>query len=321
MAIVQGWLPPTRENYETLVFVWQFLFGGGKQKIGSLQWVVKWYGMGKTSVRSPLNIPGRIAWMTMEAPGFLTLVYIMNTLPQQHGIHDLPWQNRVLGGLFVRAPPASTPCPLLTRGHQPKVIHYLNRAILFPLMQPSMAPIHVAVWAMAVGFQLCNAICLGGWLSAYGAVTDAAWAAQSPLPQFALGLAVFYVGLAGNWFHDEELREIRRKEQRRREHLRRSGGASSSSSPSSAAVAVEKHYEIPQAGLFKYMLYPHYLLEWIEWLGFWMAAGWSCAPARAFFVNELLTMLPRAVNGKKWYVDKFGPEKINKKWAVIPGVW
>lgn len=74
-------------------------------QIGSMQWIIKWYGMGKTSVRSPLNIPGRIAWMTMEAPGFLTLVYIMNTLPQQHGIHDLPWQNRVLGGLFVRPPP------------------------------------------------------------------------------------------------------------------------------------------------------------------------------------------------------------------------
>ncbi|OAA78614.1 steroid 5 alpha-reductase [Akanthomyces lecanii RCEF 1005] len=289
MAIVQDWLPPTRENYETLV-----------PPFRSMQWVIKWYGMGKTSVRSPLNIPGRIAWMTMEAPGFLTLVYIMNTLPQQHGIHDLPWPPFFLPALFM-----------LTCA---KVIHYLNRAILFPLMQPSMAPIHVAVWAMAVGFQLCNATCLGSWLSAYGVVTEAGWAAQSPLPQFAFGLALFYVGLAGNWFHDEELREIRRKEQRRQDRLRAESGAG-------GAPAVEKHYEIPQAGLFKYMLYPHYLLEWIEWLGFWVAAGWSCTPARAFLVNEMTAMLPRAVNGKKWYVDKFGPEKINKKWAVIPGVW
>ncbi|OAR02489.1 hypothetical protein LLEC1_05566 [Akanthomyces lecanii] len=321
MAIVQDWLPPTRENYETLLFIWQFVYPIASPitfsclteklplsnrlssvcfsaQIGSMQWVIKWYGMGKTSVRSPLNIPGRIAWMTMEAPGFLTLVYIMRTLPQQHGIHDLPWQNRVLGGLFV--------------------IHYLNRAVLFPLMQPSMAPIHVAVWAMALGFQLCNATCLGAWLSAYGAVTDAAWAAQSPLPQFAAGLALFYVGLAGNWFHDEELREIRRKERARQHRLRAESGAGGSTS---RAAPVEKHYEIPQAGLFKYVLYPHYLLEWIEWLGFWVAAGWSCTPARAFLLNEVTAMFPRAVNGKKWYVDKFGPEKINKKWAVIPGVW
>ncbi|PMB68558.1 Uncharacterized protein C9.08c [Beauveria bassiana] len=279
MAIVQGWLPPTQENYESLVFIWQFFY----PLMGSLQWVIKWYGMGKTSVQSPFNIPGRVAWMTMEAPGFLTLLYIMNTLPQEHGIDDLPWQNRVLGGLF-----------------------------------PSMAPIHFIVWAAALSFQLCNAVCLGSWLSAYGAVTSSAWLAQSPLPQFAFGLALFYVGLAGNWFHDEELREIRRKERRRQERLRAASGTSSSTSSS---VKVEKHYEIPQAGLFKYMLYPHYLLEWIEWLGFWVAAGWSCAPARAFFVNEVLSMLPRAVNGKKWYTDKFGEDKIRKKWVVIPGVW
>ncbi len=40
--------------------------------------------------------------MVMECPGFLTLLYIMNTLPAQHGITDLPWQNKVLAGLFVR---------------------------------------------------------------------------------------------------------------------------------------------------------------------------------------------------------------------------
>ena len=101
MAIVQDWLPPTRENYETLVFIWQFLYpivspppplpcpfcqptsketslltlfsSSQLPQLGSMQWVIKWYGMGKTSVRSPLNIPGRIAWMTMEAPGFTFL--------------------------------------------------------------------------------------------------------------------------------------------------------------------------------------------------------------------------------------------------------
>lgn len=61
--------------------------------------------MGKTSVNSRFNIPGRIAWVTMESPGFLLLLYIMNTLPQQHGITDLPWQNKVLAGLFVSPPP------------------------------------------------------------------------------------------------------------------------------------------------------------------------------------------------------------------------
>lgn len=58
--------------------------------------------MGKTSVTSRLNLPGRLGWFTMEVPGFLTLLYMMRTLPAIHGIEDLPWQNKVLAGLFVR---------------------------------------------------------------------------------------------------------------------------------------------------------------------------------------------------------------------------
>ena len=37
----------------------------------------------------------------MESPGFLTLLYLMKTMPAMHGIDDLPWQNKVLAGLFV----------------------------------------------------------------------------------------------------------------------------------------------------------------------------------------------------------------------------
>lgn len=260
--------------------------------------------MGKTSVQSKLNISGRIAWLTMESPGFLTLLYLMRTMPALHGIDDLPWQNTVLAGLFV--------------------IHYAYRAVLFPLIQPSMSPVHVLVWALAVIFQLLNATCLGSWLAAYGPAATAAASASADndaatatgvvtttiaLPQFALGILIFYLGLGSNFFHDEELREIRRRE------LRRQAGSDD------AAKGVAKHYQIPQAGLFRYMLFPHYFCEWVEWSGFCIAAGWSCAPARAFLINEIFAMLPRAVKGKAWYLNKFGEDKIRKKWAVIPGVW
>lgn len=65
--------------------------------------------MGKTSVPSRLNVPGRLGWFLMEAPGFLTLIYIMLTLPKLSGVTDLPWQNLVLGGLFVRPLPSRLP--------------------------------------------------------------------------------------------------------------------------------------------------------------------------------------------------------------------
>lgn len=199
-----------------------------------------------------------------------------------------------------------------------QVIHYLYRAVVFPFIQPSMSPIHLFVWAAAMSFQLFNGTLIGSWLAAYGPTTREAWEAQlSPFPilQFSVGVAVFYLGLAANFYHDDELREIRRREQRRQERLaaQQKGGAKSNGT-------VEKHYQIPQAGLFQYVLYPHYFVEWIEWTGFYMACGFSCLPALMFVVNEVTSMLPRALNGRKWYVDKFGEEKLRNKKAIIPGV-
>lgn len=178
-----------------------------------------------------------------------------------------------------------------------------------------MSPIHPLVWAAALAFQLCNATSIGCWLAAYGPTTSEAWAATGPFAtaRFVLGITVFYLGLSANYFHDEELREIRRSEARRQERLRREKGGE--------GKGVEKHYRVPEAGLFRWILYPHYLCEWIEWAGFWMATGWGCVPARAFLINEVATMTPRAVRGRRWYLERFGEEKVGKKWAVLPGIY
>lgn len=72
-------------------------------QITILQWGLDWYGAGKTSGKSVLNIPGKIAWTTMEVLGFITLLYVMNTLPEG-GILSLPWENKAMGGLFVGIP-------------------------------------------------------------------------------------------------------------------------------------------------------------------------------------------------------------------------
>ncbi|KAK3683444.1 hypothetical protein B0T22DRAFT_500968 [Podospora appendiculata] len=282
MGLIPNWYPPNRENYEFILTLWTWF-----PIFASLQWLVSFYGMGKTSIDSRLNLPGRIGWLTMECPGFLTLLYTLHALGAPD--RDLPWQNQVLAALFV--------------------IHYSYRAVLFPLLQPSMSPIHATVWASALAFQLVNGTCVGAWLAAYGPTTQAAWRAQlgkySTL-QFTAGIAIFYLGLAANYYHDDELREIRRREIQRLQRLAEKDGAGKVK-----AGGVEKHYEIPQAGLFK----------WVEWFGFYMAAGWGCVPARCFLVNEITSMLPRAVKGRRWYAEKFGEDKIRGRWAVIPGVW
>lgn len=77
---------------------------------------------------------------------------------------------------------------------------------------------------------------------------------------------------------------------------------------------------MPENGLFRAVLYPHYLCEWIEWCGFWMVGGLGCVPARNFVVSEISTMMPRAVQGRRWYVERFGKEKVGSRKAVIPGL-
>ncbi|KKF95701.1 putative protein C9.08c [Ceratocystis platani] len=261
VAVVSSeWLPPTRDNWQLISSVFAIVF----PVLGMLQFAISWYGMGKTSVNSLLNIPGRWAWLTMEVPGFLSLSYTMTTLPERLGLDDLPWQNKVLGALFV-----------------------------------------------------CNGISIGGWLGGYGPTTARDWMPHSwSTAQFVAGIALFYIGLMGNFFHDEELREIRRAERRKRERINSSGGRQLAEKD----VDVHKHYRVPEAMLFKWILYPHYLCEWIEWLGFWIAAGFGCAPARSFLVNEVMAMFPRAWNGRKWYENEFGEEKIRRKWTILPGL-
>ena len=57
--------------------------------------------MGKTSTESRFNISGKIGWATMEAPGFIILLYIMYSLPNQEGLKDLPLPNYIMAAMFV----------------------------------------------------------------------------------------------------------------------------------------------------------------------------------------------------------------------------
>jgi len=114
MAIIDTWCPPSHAHWERVVFLWQFFpivvqesrhktlrrFANDVQ-FTLYQWLFSYYPMGKTSKESRFNIPGKIGWATMEAPGFITLLYIMYSLPKEQGIEQLPWANWVMASLFV----------------------------------------------------------------------------------------------------------------------------------------------------------------------------------------------------------------------------
>ncbi|KAL9100398.1 MAG: hypothetical protein Q9163_004220 [Psora crenata] len=176
-----------------------------------------------------------------------------------------------------------------------------------------MSPMHFIVWLSALSFQLINATSIGGWLGGFGPVTREDW--QGAGPRVEVGMMIWAVGLMATMYHDDELREIRRaaaRNQKRRQDAK--------AGDEKSKKGVDKVYMIPENGLFRVILHPHYFCEWIEWCGFWMVGGWACVPARIFVVNEVATMLPRALQGKRWYVERFGKEKIGAKKAVIPGV-
>ncbi|KAG9385217.1 3-oxo-5-alpha-steroid 4-dehydrogenase [Pyrenophora tritici-repentis] len=286
MAIVQNWLPPSRENWELVYTVFQYF-----PLITVVQWLGDYYPQGKTSIESRLNVNGRIGWATMEVVGPITLLYMMYSLPKEVGIEELPWGNWTMAGCYV--------------------IHYMYRAVISPLfLNPSMSPIHVSVWSSAVAFQMFNAISIGGYLAGYGPTSQFEWAAREEW--VFVGLVIWCWGLMGNMFHDDDLREIRRSADRKQRKEAKEQGK--------PVESVDKIYMLPKNGLFKYSLHAHYLCEWIEWGGWWIIGGWKCHPARTFLLNEIATMLPRALQGKRWYEKKFGKEKLQGRKAIIPGL-
>ena len=126
------------------------------------------------------------------------------------------------------------------------------------------------------------------------------------------GAVVFLLGLIGNIYHDDELRHIRRLA------LREQQVAMKKEKDAGKEGRVDKVYRVPEAGLFRYILFPHYLCEWLEWAGFWIIGGRNCIPAQNFVINEIAAMTPRALSGRRWYVRRFGEERIAGRKAIIP---
>lgn len=245
--------------------------------------------MGKTSLASSrFNVPGKWAWLLMESPAFLIMGYCMYSIPRQEGLDSLPWANWTMAGVYI--------------------IHYIYRSVITTFITPSMSPMHIVLALGAVFFNYCNAASLGGWLGGYGPTTVQDWSGR--LYYIEIGLIIWGWAFLGNIFHDEDLREIRRSAlKRQRAEAEKSG---------KPIEGVQKLYMMPKNGLFHYILFPHYVCEWIEWCGFWMIGGMACVPARTFVVNEVSTMLPRALQGKRWYVEKFGKERVGNRGAVFP---
>ncbi|KAG6011948.1 hypothetical protein E4U43_008022 [Claviceps pusilla] len=90
-------------------------------------------------------------------------------------------------------------------------------------------------------------------------------------------------------------------------------------------LASLKKYTLPDDGLFKYIVCPHYTCECVIYL----AISAMAAPSGSFFNRPVLCGLLFVVvnlgitasGTKQWYADKFGGDKVANKWRMIPGMF
>jgi len=262
--------------------------------------------MGKTSSNSRFNLAGRYAWVVSELVGPVNLIFILQTLPPKlepppHAASSflgtgLPAQNEILACLYV--------------------IHYINRAIVSPLfLAPSMSPIHTLIAVIIATFQFTNSSNIACWL-VYSVLASEETNISLVSFSSVLGLVVFFLGMAGNIRAETTLFDLRRGAARRK-----------AKSEGKATITYDKVYVVPPTdGVFKHILFPHYVLEWLEWTGLWILGGawglgWGYNSAALWFVIvEVATMLPRAVSGRQWYEQKFGKRAVGGRAGAIPGL-
>ncbi|KAH7099031.1 3-oxo-5-alpha-steroid 4-dehydrogenase-domain-containing protein [Auriculariales sp. MPI-PUGE-AT-0066] len=194
--------------------------------------------------------------------------------------------------LSKATPPIAHPATLLVGLY---VAHYANRAIISPLRTPNRSRAHLVIPLAASLFNTFNGALMGAYLSS--SIRPNLWTSN---PLFWPGVALFVLGLAGNIVHDEVLLDLRR---------------STPHGPDG-----KPHYAIPYGWLYRWISYPNYFCEWVEWLGFAIAAcpkPTTVAAPWLFFIAEIAVMLPRALRGHEWYHDKFKDYPRERK-AVIP---
>lgn len=311
-----------------------------------VQWLMPFYPQGKTSLpASLLNFPGRYAWCFMESIGSLNMLYML----YKHSdivLNTMPFWNQLLAGLYI--------------------LHYLNRAIITPLfLAPSMSPIHLIIILTAATYNYFNSTCITGWLLGYGLPLSASgtkvtasppanhpWLSYLPY----IGIPLFLIGLSGNIYAEATLFRLRREEAHRRQNIQTQQSAGNNQK--SLKSIYDKVYVIPPpTGVFRAILYPHYVFEWLEWLGFLLMGFAVMSPAPqtkipvlaqtpdmplasyyvplaklflqkwrlpfpfpliVFLVNSILTTGARAAWGRKWYAGRFGERAVAGRGGFVP---
>ncbi|KAL4071293.1 3-oxo-5-alpha-steroid 4-dehydrogenase-domain-containing protein [Scleroderma yunnanense] len=256
------------------------------------------FGRFALSNESIFTLDGVKSWIIMEIPSPIVFCYALIHAPL----------------LESDVPPLSGPQLLLAAFF---LLHYANRALISPLRTPSRSRSHISVFFCGMCFNVLNGLMMGTYLRsgiAHAFLSDA-----FARPLFWGGAFIWLGGFLGNWLHDEVLLNIRR-------NAKAKGITKSGDGPDKKRG---EHYAIPQGYLYKYISYPNYFCEWLEWFGFALAAA-PLPPTTSlsafaqhaqapwvFIISEVFVMFPRAYKGHQWYHKKF-PDYPKERKIIVP---
>jgi 3-oxo-5-alpha-steroid 4-dehydrogenase 1 len=204
-------------------------------------------------------LDNRLGWFFMEMPAVLIFAAI----------------------LFFYAQLTATPLILFALWQ----LHYCHRAFIYPWTLKEGKKMPWLILVMAVVFNTSNAY-LNAWsIASQSDKYSDLWLMS---PQFLVGVAVFFAGMAINKISDKQLAT-----------LSRSG----------------KGYQIPTAWAYRWVSCPNYLGEIIQWTG-WAIAVWSLA-GWIFAIWTMANLVPRAIAHHRWYRQTFENYPAERR-ALIP---
>ncbi|GKT43911.1 polyprenol reductase 1 [Colletotrichum spaethianum] len=165
------------------------------------------------------------------------------------------------------------------------------------VMKPGSSKMWFIHWLLGLGFYLCMSVSV--WIDGSGESLSLRESTKPDLgsllsPTAILGTATYLYGWTNQHLCHKHLASL-------------------------------KKYSLPNQGLFRYLVCPHYTCECLIYLGLAITA----APEGQLISRTLLCAfwfivanLGTTADGtKQWYAQKFGAEKVADKWRMIPFVF
>ena len=150
----------------------------------SLYFVRAGYGQFRTK-QWGWSINNKVAWMLMEAPVFLVMLYIWSQTESRWHVPEL-----VLFLLFE--------------------LHYFQRSFVFPWLMTGRSKMPVAIMLMGVTFNVINGVMQGGGLYWFPNPDFVEGAQYLTRWNAIVGIVLFVLGLAVNWHSDHVIRHLRK---------------------------------------------------------------------------------------------------------------